>query len=67
MGRRPRRSRLRMVHSMTPTVPPPPPLSQSVPHPAPYILHSQTDATPLPVVAPILASKDAHAHMDRLK
>ena len=47
--------------------PPPPPLSQPVPHPTPYVLHSQTDATPLPVIAPIQASEDAHAHMDRLK
>ncbi|WKA08890.1 hypothetical protein VitviT2T_026574 [Vitis vinifera] len=30
-------------------------------------MDSQTDATPLPVVAPIHASKDAHAHMDRLE
>ncbi|RVW22918.1 Retrovirus-related Pol polyprotein from transposon 297 [Vitis vinifera] len=49
------------------TAPPPPPLSQSVPHPTPYVLHSQTDATPLPVVAPIQASEDAHARMDRLE
>ena len=47
--------------------PPPPPLSQSVPHPAPYVLHSQTDATPLPVVGPIQTSEDAHARMDRLE
>ena len=47
--------------------PPPPPLSQSVPHPTLYVLHSQTDATPLPVVAPIQESEDAHAHMDRLE
>ena len=33
--------------------PSPPLLSQSVPHPTPYVLHSQTDATPLPVVTPI--------------
>ena len=45
----------------------PPPLSQSVPHPTPYVLHSQTDATPLSVVAPIQASEDAHARMDRLE
>ena len=38
-----------------------------VPHPAPYVLHSQTDATPLPVVAPIQESDDAHARMDRLE
>ncbi|RVW61970.1 hypothetical protein CK203_065105 [Vitis vinifera] len=43
------------------TAPPPPPLSQPVPHPTSYVLHSQTDATPLPVVAPIQASEDAHA------
>ena len=49
------------------TAPPPPPLSQSVPHPTPYVLHSQIDATPLPIVAPILASDDAHARMDRLE
>ncbi|XP_010651422.1 uncharacterized protein LOC104879602 [Vitis vinifera] len=49
------------------TAPPPPPLSQPVPHPTPYVLHSQTDATPLPVVAPIQASEDAHARMDRLE
>ena len=47
--------------------PPPPPLSQSVPHPTPYVLHSQTDATLLPVVAPIQESDDAHARMDRLE
>ena len=39
-------------------VPPPFPLSQSVPHLALYVLHSQTDVTPLPVVAPILTSED---------
>ena len=49
------------------TAPPPPSLSQSVPHPTPYVLHGQTDATPLPVVAPIQASEDAHARMDRLE
>ncbi|RVW67075.1 hypothetical protein CK203_063743 [Vitis vinifera] len=49
------------------TAPPPPPFSQSVPHPTPYVLYSQTDATPLPVVAPIQASEDAHARMDRLE
>ncbi|RVW15703.1 Retrovirus-related Pol polyprotein from transposon 17.6 [Vitis vinifera] len=49
------------------TAPPPPPLSQSVPHPTPYVLHSQIDATPLPVVAPIQASEDAHACMDKLE
>ena len=49
------------------TAPPPSPLSQSVPHPTPYVLHSQTDATPLPVVAPIQASEDAYARMDRLE
>ncbi|RVW21342.1 Transposon Ty3-I Gag-Pol polyprotein [Vitis vinifera] len=47
--------------------PPPTPLSQSIPHPTPYVLHSQTDATPLPVVAPIQASEDAHARMDKLE
>ena len=47
--------------------PPPPPLSQSVPHPAPYVLHSQTNVTLLPVVAPIQTSEDAHARMDRLE
>ncbi|RVW56471.1 hypothetical protein CK203_072516 [Vitis vinifera] len=30
-------------------------------------MDSQTDATPLPVVAPIQASEDAHARMDRLE
>ena len=47
--------------------PPPPSLSQLVPHPAPYVLHSQIDATPLFVIAPIQTSKDAHARMDRLE
>ncbi|RVW80698.1 hypothetical protein CK203_053932 [Vitis vinifera] len=59
MGNRPSRSRFRMVHSMTPQYQPHSPPSQSVPHPAPYIFHSQTDATPLLVVAPILTSEDA--------
>ncbi|XP_034710525.1 uncharacterized protein LOC117933249 [Vitis riparia] len=49
------------------TTPPPPPLNQSILHLVPYVLHSQTDATLLPVVAPIQTSEDAHAHMDRLK
>ena len=49
------------------TIPPPPPLNQLVPYLALYVLHSQTDATPLPVVAPILTSEDAHARMDRLE
>ncbi|RVW19282.1 hypothetical protein CK203_093809 [Vitis vinifera] len=47
--------------------PPLPSLSQLVPHPAPYVLHSQIDATPLLVIAPIQTSKDAHARMDRLE
>ena len=42
-------------------------LSQSVPHPTLYVLHSQTDATSLPIVALILVSEDTHAHMDRLE
>ncbi|KAL6340511.1 hypothetical protein AAG906_006176 [Vitis piasezkii] len=48
-------------------VPPPPLLSQSVPHPASYLLHSQVDVTPPPIVAPIPALKDAHARMDKLE
>ena len=50
-----------------PAVPSPPSLNQSIPHLAPYILHSQTDTTPLPILAPIPASKDAHSRMDRLE
>ena len=46
--------------------PPPPLLSQSVPHLVPYVLHSQIDASPL-AVTPIQASEDVHARMDRLK
>ncbi|RVW71432.1 hypothetical protein CK203_057584 [Vitis vinifera] len=40
------------------TVPPTPSLSQSVPCPTPYVLHSQIDVTPPPVVAPIPALED---------
>ena len=40
--------------------PPPPLLNQSVPHPTPYALHSQTNATPLPVVTPI---QESEVHM----
>ncbi|RVW78448.1 hypothetical protein CK203_051426 [Vitis vinifera] len=47
--------------------PPPPLLNQSVPHPTPYALHSQTNATPLPVVTPIQESEDAHARVDRFE
>ncbi|RVW82946.1 hypothetical protein CK203_038360 [Vitis vinifera] len=50
-----------------PVVSPPPPLSQLVPHSAPYVLHSQTDVTPPPTVAPIPASEDTHARMDKLE
>ena len=43
-------------------------LTQSIgPHPVLYVLHSQTSATLLAVVAPILASNDAHTSMDRLE
>ncbi|RVW19820.1 hypothetical protein CK203_115346 [Vitis vinifera] len=48
-------------------VPLPPSLSQSVPQPASYVLHSQIDVIPPPIVAPIPASEDVHAHMDRLE
>ncbi|RVW26321.1 hypothetical protein CK203_115262 [Vitis vinifera] len=48
-------------------VPPPPLLSQSVPHPAPYLLHSQVDVTSPPIVAPIPTLKDAQARMDKLE
>ena len=49
------------------TAPPPPLLNQSVPHPTPYALHSQTNATPLPVVTPIQESEDTHARVDRFE
>nr|CAN67851.1 hypothetical protein VITISV_020214 [Vitis vinifera] len=39
---------------------------QSVPCPTPYVLHSQIDVTPPPVVAPIPALEDTHACMDIL-
>ena len=46
------------------TTSPPPQLNQSVPHPAPHVLHNQTDVTPLPVIAPVPILENAHAHMD---
>ena len=46
---------------------PPPPLSQSVPHPAPYVSHSQAYVAPPLVVAPIPALEDTHARIDRLE
>ncbi|RVW68221.1 hypothetical protein CK203_064507 [Vitis vinifera] len=48
-------------------VPPPPSLSQWVPQPTSYVLHSQIDVIPPPVVALIPALEDVHAHMDRLE
>ena len=50
-----------------PTVPPPPPLSQSAPQAIPFTLHSQTEVAPPPVTVPTPTSEDPHARMDRLE
>ena len=49
------------------TIPPPPPLSQSVPHAIPFTLHSQTEVVPLLVTLLIPTSEDPHTRMDRLE
>ena len=49
------------------TIPPPPPLSQSVPHAIPFTLHSQTEVAPPPVTLPIPTLEDPHTRMDRLE